>query len=141
MRAISATTKVRPAFLWAAAGLLGLAGLVVLHLWAPPDDPRLAICLSRRLLGIPCPTCGMTRALAHLAKGEWRAALALHPLAPLVLVELVLGWMLWGWKAWGSVLAGRLPRVWSRLDLVLAANGALFCALWLGRLASGTLPR
>ncbi|HZF12779.1 MAG TPA: DUF2752 domain-containing protein [Thermoanaerobaculia bacterium] len=135
---------------WAVAGMLGAAGLLLLHVWAPSDDIRYSICLWRRLLGIPCPGCGMTRALAHLAKGEWRAALAVHPLSPLIAGELVLGWIAWGAAAFGIPRSpGRLPRP-SRLPrwlgpqglaALLLANVALLTALWMGRLAAGALPR
>lgn len=121
--------------LWFLAGLLGLAGLAVLHAWVPSGDPSGAICLSRRLLHLPCPGCGMTRAFAHLAKGEWSAALVLHPLAPVVALEIILGWL-----AWGFVAAGRPLRLPVRVETVLVANAAALCALWLGRIATGTLP-
>ena len=67
--------------LWAGAGLAGLALASLFHVWVPPEDPRFVICLFRRLTGIPCPGCGMTRAFAHLAKGEWAAAWVSHPLS------------------------------------------------------------
>lgn len=120
---------------WLLTGLLGLAGLAVLHVWVPSGDPSGAICLSRRLLHIPCPGCGMTRAFAHLAKGEWGAALALHPLAPAVGLEMVLGWIFWGAAVFRRPL--RLP---VRVETLLVANAAALCALWLGRAATGTLP-
>jgi hypothetical protein len=125
---------------WALAGLLGLAGLLLLHAWTPSGDVRFSLCLWRRLLGIPCPGCGMTRAFAHLAKGEWRAALAVHPLAPLVAGELLLGWLAWGV---GTFEIGGRPRWWlgpEGLPALLLANLALLTALWMGRLAAGALP-
>jgi hypothetical protein len=121
--------------LWLLAGLMGLAGLAVLHVWVPSSDPSRAICLSRRLLHLPCPACGMTRAFAHLAKGEWSAAVSDHPLAPVVALEMVLGW-----AVGGLALAGRPFRLPVRLEAVLLANVAALIALWLGRAATGTLP-
>jgi len=120
---------------WLLMGLVGLAGLAVLHVWVPSGDPSGAICLSRRLLHIPCPGCGMTRAFAHLAKGEWMAALVLHPLAPIVALEMVLGWI-----AWGAAIFQRPLRLPVRIETLLVANVAALCALWLGRAATGTLP-
>jgi hypothetical protein len=80
----------------------------------------------------------MTRAFAALAKGNWSAAVALHPLAPVVAAELVLGW-----AAWGILLASgqsfhQLRQI--RIDSLLLANLAALVALWLGRVATGTLP-
>jgi hypothetical protein len=126
----------RDARLWLLAGLAGLAGLAVLHVWTPSNDPATAICLSRRLLHLPCPGCGLTRAFAHLAKGEWLAALAAHPLAPVLALEAILGWL-----AWGTALAARRPfRLPVRVDTLALGHAAVLLALWLGRAATGTLP-
>jgi hypothetical protein len=78
----------------------------------------------------------MTRAFGHLAKGEWSAAVTDHPLAPVVALELILGWALWG----AAALSGR-PFPWmARLNALFLANAAALVALWLGRMATGTLP-
>ncbi|MEA2599668.1 MAG: hypothetical protein QOF89_660 [Acidobacteriota bacterium] len=121
--------------LWVLAGLAGLAGLAIFHVWTPSGDPVTAICLMRRLFHLPCPGCGMTRAFAALAKGDWSAAVVLHPLAPVVAFELIAGWTLWG-----IALAGRPLRLPVRIDAVLLGNAAALLALWLGRTATGTLP-
>jgi hypothetical protein len=113
-----------------------MAGLAVLHVWTPSGDPATALCLSRRLLHLPCPGCGLTRAFAALAKGEWAAALRLHPLAPVLALEVVLGWL-----AWGMALAARRPfRLPAGMDTLTLAHAAVLLALWLGRAATGTLP-
>lgn len=122
--------------LWLLAGFVGLAGLAVLHVWTPSGDPSTAVCLSRRLFHLPCPGCGLTRAFAHLAKGEWAAAFVLHPLAPVLALEAILGWL-----AWGAALAFRRPlRLPFTVDALVLGHGAVLCALWLGRVATGTLP-
>ncbi len=126
--------------LWLLAGLAGLAGLAILHVWVPSGDSASAICLSRRLFHLPCPGCGMTRAFAHLAKGEWAAALRDHPLAPVVGLQMILGWAAWGMTAVAKRPL-RLPvRLESLLLALLLANIAALAALWLGRVATGTLP-
>jgi uncharacterized protein DUF2752 len=122
--------------LWLFTGLAGFAGLAILHVWVPSTDPAGALCLMRRLFHLPCPGCGMTRALAHLAKGEWSAAVRDHPLAPVLAVEVALGWAAWG----ASLAAARSLRLPVRLETLVLANAAALVALWLGRAATGTLP-
>jgi hypothetical protein len=70
-----------------AAVLLGLlaAGFVFLAL-ADPVRPLPGVhCGMKALLGIPCPLCGMTRALSSLVRGHLAAGIAFHPLSPLFL--------------------------------------------------------
>jgi hypothetical protein len=126
----------RAVHLWLLTGLVGAAGLAIFHLWMPSGDAASAICLSRRLFHLPCPGCGMTRAFAHLAKGEWSAAMHDHPLAPLVALELMLGWSVWGL----AMRKGQPLRLPFRVEALLVANAAALIALWLGRAATGTLP-
>lgn len=125
----------RRGLFWLAGGL-GAAGLGVLAAWGPPGDGALSICLTRRGLGLPCPGCGLTRGLAHLVQGNLAQALAMHPLAPLVALDAVAGWGLWGLVVHGLVAAPPARAV----RLVLLAQLAVFVALWLGRLATGTAP-
>jgi hypothetical protein len=49
------------------------------------------VCGFHWLTGLPCPLCGMTRALAALAGGHWNEALAFHALSPLAAALLLLG--------------------------------------------------
>lgn len=44
-------------------------------------SPLPALCLSKSLLGLPCPGCGVTTGLMHTFRGEWGQALAQNPLA------------------------------------------------------------
>ena len=43
-----------------------------------------SLCPSANVLGLPCPGCGMTRAIALLLTGDGPAAIHLHPLSPCV---------------------------------------------------------
>lgn len=123
-------------FLWVGAGLLAAALLPALRAAPLADDPRTALCLSRRVFHLPCPFCGLTRATARLAQGDWTGALRYHPLAPLVAVQLAGAWV-----AGGLVLAGKLRPPSTRwIENLLLVELAVFGALWLGRLATGTLP-
>jgi hypothetical protein len=110
---------------------------VVLHYWVPPGGASFILCPFRRLTGLPCPGCGMTRAFAHLAKGEWSAAVRDHPLAPFLAAELCIGWVSWSLPAARRLRAATVARMdrlalWHLLALTLA---------WVGRMAAGALPR
>ncbi|HET7293596.1 MAG TPA: DUF2752 domain-containing protein [Vicinamibacteria bacterium] len=71
------------------------------------DRLPFAICAFKAFTGLPCPTCGSTRAAAHLARLDLAGALAQNPLAT---------------AAAGALVA------WGVLDLLLMLRGR---ALWL----------
>lgn len=120
-------------------GLAAAAALLALVLPAPTGEPRPVFCPSRLLLGLPCPGCGMTRAVAALLRGDLAGAFILHPWAPVLAAQLALGWAAWGWSLSGTP-SGRLLRPARWLGPALLANLAALAALWLGRLAIGSLP-
>ena len=88
------------------------------------------LCPLRRFLGIPCPTCGTTRAVAALLRGNVREALALNPL---MATFLCVGMPLLGVHVLvcGGVATGSLLRrlsgsrlFWWAVALLAAANWA-----------------
>jgi hypothetical protein len=84
-------------------------------------------CPFHGLTGVDCPFCGMTRATLALGRGDWRAALALHPLAPLVLAGILGLLAIVALGRADALLRGRRP---------LALLGAIL-AIWAFRLAVG----
>jgi hypothetical protein len=66
------------------------------------DRLPFAICSMKAITGIPCPTCGTTRALACLARLDPLGALAMNPLA-----------------AFGALLIA----LWAAADLALLPRG------------------
>jgi hypothetical protein len=65
------------ALLWLAAAVSAVA---LRPLWLA-IAPLLRPCVFRSLTGVPCPTCGTTRAAAALLNGDLPAAIAANPLA------------------------------------------------------------
>lgn len=119
---------------WLVAGALGCAGGALL---AVLPAARPSLCPSRALLGLPCPGCGMTRALAALLRGDFAAAFAFHPWAFALAAQAALGWVAWGVSLGNDEARRRLARGAGPL---LLANLTALVALWLGRLATGSLP-
>ncbi len=69
---------------WAIVGAAVVhSGMVLAGLPAWP-------CPVQRTLGIPCPGCGLSRAISALLHGDWRTSLTYHAFAPLLLAGLVL---------------------------------------------------
>ncbi len=64
---------------WGSLGML----LLVSHL--PPDGAGVPVCLFQAMSGLPCPGCGLTRALSSLVQGDPAAAFSYHPFAFIVL--------------------------------------------------------
>jgi hypothetical protein len=104
-------------------GLLSATLLVPLLAYDWVTDPATTtLCPLRAVTGVPCPSCGITRALALLERGHLAAAVRLHPFAPLVLpLALALIAMLAFELASGrTVIANPLRR---RRDVWLAFAG------------------
>jgi hypothetical protein len=74
-----------------AAAMAGLAALAVRLLRL--DHLPIPLCTFRALTGIPCMSCGATRAFGRLARLDWAGAWAFHPLATAVALGLA-GWAL-----------------------------------------------
>ncbi len=75
-----------------AAAVVGLLGL---------DRVPLTFCVFKGLSGLPCPTCGSTRAIARLFDLDPAGALAMNPFTTLVAVVIA---------AWAVVDVLLLPR-------------------------------
>lgn len=85
------------------------------------------ICPLAGLLGIPCPSCGLTRASLALLRGELRSALSIHPAVLPVLFYLAVA---------ACVIRGQPG---ARVLRLIRATGVLvvlaLIALWLARFA------
>jgi hypothetical protein len=83
-------TESRNSFYWPRLIALALlAGSLLLPFLAfdlVTSPQALVLCPLRAVTGIPCPSCGLTRALAYLERGHMAQALKFHPFSPLLLV-------------------------------------------------------
>jgi hypothetical protein len=68
-----------------AVAVLGAAAVAVLHV----DRLPFFVCLFKASTGIPCLTCGATRAAGLLAAGDLSGAFAMNPLATVGALALV----------------------------------------------------
>ncbi len=79
-------------------GLLVVAGLLKPNPAGMGTHRQLGLppCTTVAILGIPCPTCGMTTSWSHFMRGEWRASWAANPggfcLAIMSLVAAAWSW-------------------------------------------------
>ena len=113
------------AILWLAAAVSALA---LKPLWMA-IAPLLRPCIFRSLTGIPCPTCGTTRAATSFLDGNLITAFSANPLAAAAGFLFVVGAplaALWAFARWPvPVLPTPLP-MWVRIGAV-----ALIAANWL----------
>jgi hypothetical protein len=115
---------------------LGLAAVLQVSLTALglPGWP----CLFRTLTGWPCPGCGLSRALAEMATGDWAAAIHTHALSPAVALGLLVI------SATGFLGVNRRRRVAAFIGRLEAGTGFGLWGLlaawlyWLARLIDGT---
>jgi Protein of unknown function (DUF2752) len=119
------------ALLW---GFLTACSLLLRPFWLA-IAPLLPGCPFRRLTGIPCPTCGTTRAAVALLGGHLGAALALNPLATLAGIGFVAGGLLAPLWATLKLPFPELPRplpAWPRLAFVVLAAAGWAWVIWRG---------
>ena len=64
------------------------AGLAALACTNPEAEGLIEACLSKVLLGMSCPGCGLGHAVAYLFQGDVALSLQTHPLGPLAVAIL-----------------------------------------------------
>lgn len=100
---MSGAGRVRPPLWlrwWASdAIIMGVCAIAVLTAFLlVPGAERVAVlgweipevCAIKRFTGYPCPGCGLTRSWVYLAHGDWRTALSMNVLGPILFLTAVL---------------------------------------------------
>ncbi|HXV42256.1 MAG TPA: DUF2752 domain-containing protein [Anaerolineae bacterium] len=74
-------------------------------------------CPFLHVVGLPCPGCGLSRAMVALLQGNWRTSLDLHAFAPIFALALVL--------VIGATILPQKQRIWlvSQLEIVERRTG------------------
>jgi uncharacterized protein DUF2752 len=91
-------------------GKVGCYLILPLVFWLVPTsrvEAGPSLCLIRRIFGVPCPGCGMTRALSCAVHGHPRRAIAYNNRVIIVLPLLVYAWMRGLRQEWRSLQAAR----------------------------------
>jgi hypothetical protein len=92
----------------------------------------LPACPIRALLGIPCPGCGLTRALLLCFHGDFAASLDLHPLAPALLAQTIILFAAYSFLRAKSMEAAPLKSIMGWLPEL---NCFALVAVWIYRLS------
>lgn len=116
---------------WWATGLGLVALFLALAFWDPAVAGGPDLCLFHRATGIACPSCGLTRAAAALAKGHFAESWRWHPLFAFLAFEVVVCWLLW------RVAPAALTRLAPRVAI---GTGLLLLLVWFLRWTTGALP-
>ena len=116
----------------------GLGGILLSSRFLEP--PRLInVCLFNVLTGLPCMTCGLTRAFHAISLGHLHEALAYHPLSLFLYSMTVFHFLvaclrLLGWRF-------RLSRMPNPVRTMIWGTLGLLFVSWIARLLAGVLGR
>lgn len=116
--------------------LLSPVPVVALLAIVPAIEDGPTVCAFALGTGMACPGCGMTRAAAWMLRGDFATAISLHPLVPAIGLLAAIGWVWFLLRKTGRVR----PMSNRTLNVVLIATLAALMAVWIARLATGTLP-
>lgn len=77
-------------FFWFVGGILFVSYIWIGYNLSINEQEGVTICLIKRFLGIPCPGCGLTRAVISLCHGDISSAIKLNPLVLIVAPSLAI---------------------------------------------------
>lgn len=118
------------------------AALVGSFVLRPGWESPVPMCFGYWLTSIPCPLCGITRAMGLLAHGQAAAALYFHPAVFTVFPLLVMGWIEALLRDFANVT---MPPAWKRTTNVVGWATLLFIGTFgtvraLGTMVAGWVP-
>jgi hypothetical protein len=116
---------------------VGGASLCLLGIALATPGIQLPLCVFKILTGHPCPTCGLTRAVIALSRGDVGRALYMNPLATVAGVA-ALAYLVYA----AAVLVFRLPRLRPRVTpldarILRVASVSLVALNWAWLIVSG----
>lgn len=97
------------------------------------------ICMMKRVTGLSCPGCGLTRCFVQMGHGEFRRAWSMSPAGTLFFLLLVAQIPLQAIQLW-LAYRGRPDPIRNWNGLVLVVFGGLLIGQWFWRIALGQLP-
>ena len=71
-----------------------LGAIILASIYFDYAAKKLSFCLFRSIIGLPCPSCGMTRAFIAIGNGDIVAAISLNPASILVYITICIGFAL-----------------------------------------------
>lgn len=115
------------ALIWA-FGILWCGALAVVVVLEMTTGRSIPLCMFKRITGMPCATCGSTRAVIALAQGDPLRAFMLNPLV-MSLLFAVPAWLVVRWRRSRTSAEAR-PWSGSQRTVACIAFLALFAANW-----------
>jgi hypothetical protein len=114
------------------------AAITAAFLYRPSSNAP-PVCMSKRMLGVSCPGCGMTRSVTAAARGDLASALRFHAFGPLLLAGALAVWALLAVALAGDrrTLPDLSRPFWT---YVVVGFFAALVVYWLARLAMGATP-
>ena len=104
-----------------------LAVVAIAFVYEPFATRGPVVCTFRRLTGVECPSCGLTRSFCAMAHGDLARATHFNPLGPVLFAILCVSLVL-------LIVAPATWRRWASARTVHMALAVTLFAVWLGRL-------
>lgn len=77
---------------------VSVSTLAASFVYAPWVIEGPVLCPFRMALGLPCPSCGLTRSFCSISQGRIADAFAFHPLGPVLFAGMVIALLIAAWE-------------------------------------------